>query len=356
MVAKKTENIETALMVLDNERITEALTVPTAMDVLEAEIRKKADEFEGSLTTAKSRKAIASFAYEFSRTKTASDGFGKEYLAGVKAKVKMIDGARKKLRDTFDECRDSVRKPLTDWENERKAAVESLKKITKCGDEPGDTIEDITKTLARLQNLDINAYPEDMHEEVREACDEAQIRVAKALAVAEKTAEDAKELDRLRQVEKDAEDEKEKKRIADEAVEKARVQADASVQREADEALRKQREAELKAENAQREADEKASALVVEAQRKAAQAEADAEASRLRAENAEKEAAAQVQREKDAEAAATAKREADEILVRGVMFGVYNDLMQIDGMKPTLAEAVTRAIHAGSIANVSISI
>ena len=317
---KKTETIETALMVLDNARITEALTVPSAMEILLTEIKAKADGFEGSLETATSRKEMASYAYKFAQTKTAVDAYGKSYLAEVKAKVKVIDGARKQLRDTCDECRDSVRAPLNAWEAERSTAVASLEKIKDAGDEPGETVDEITKTIARFQILDVSKFPEDMQEEVRQAADEAQIKATKALAVAEKMAADAAELERLRKVEADATAEADKERIEREAVERARVAADAKVQREADDARSK------------------------------------AVAAEARAANAEAEANARVAREKVAEENAKAQREADDAHVAQILNVAYKCLCEVYGMTPEASVNVTKAIHAGLIRNVSINI
>jgi hypothetical protein len=71
------------------------------------------------LSTAASRKRIASLAYKVSKSKTALDELGKQLVAEWKAKSAAVDKERKRVRDELDALRDEVRKPLTDWESEQ---------------------------------------------------------------------------------------------------------------------------------------------------------------------------------------------------------------------------------------------
>jgi len=108
------------LVVLDNERIENALTTPGAIDLILKEVHDLADAWEEQndldIQNDKDRKEIASFAYKIARTKTTIDNYGKELVSGVKAKIKAIDSARKRARDELDQIKDGIRKPLTEWE------------------------------------------------------------------------------------------------------------------------------------------------------------------------------------------------------------------------------------------------
>jgi hypothetical protein len=74
--------------------------------------------------TAKGRKEIASLAHKVSRSKTALDSLGKNLVADWKAKSKAVDAERKYIRDSLDALRDEVRQPLTDWEDAERARAE----------------------------------------------------------------------------------------------------------------------------------------------------------------------------------------------------------------------------------------
>lgn len=103
---------------------SEVFTVFTTADGLEPymqRIRAHIDAFEPDLSTATSRKAIASIAYKVSRSKTYLDEAGQELSAEQKKIPLKIDAARKKMRETLDAWRDEVRKPLTEWEQAEEA-------------------------------------------------------------------------------------------------------------------------------------------------------------------------------------------------------------------------------------------
>jgi len=69
----------------------------------------------------KGRKAIASMAYRVAQSKTYIESHGKELVAELKELPKLIDSNRKFAKDFLDNLRDTVRKPLTEWEAEKEA-------------------------------------------------------------------------------------------------------------------------------------------------------------------------------------------------------------------------------------------
>lgn len=94
-------------------------------DEILTKIREQALSFVPDVSTAKGRQSIASVANRVARSKTTLDKAGKELVAGIKAQSKSIDAERKKMRDTLDDLKEEVRKPLTDWEDAKKAKEEA---------------------------------------------------------------------------------------------------------------------------------------------------------------------------------------------------------------------------------------
>ena len=81
-------------------------------------------------STAKGRARIASLAAQVSRSKTLVDRAGRDYLKRLKEMPKLIETELREFGNDCDALRDSVRKPLTDWEDEQariKAEVEAKK-------------------------------------------------------------------------------------------------------------------------------------------------------------------------------------------------------------------------------------
>ena len=106
-----------------------------ALDKLLAKIAEHAESFEVNLETDAGRKKVASNAYAVSQAKVKIDDAGKTITAGWKAKCAEVDKARKKAREYLDELRDSVRKPLTDWEDERERIAEAAETERKAEEE-----------------------------------------------------------------------------------------------------------------------------------------------------------------------------------------------------------------------------
>ena len=86
------------------------------LDPVLDKIKEEIDKFVPDVETDKGRKEIASFARKIASSKVFIENAGKELVSGMKAKAKLIDNERKRSRDTLDQWRDEVRKPLTDYE------------------------------------------------------------------------------------------------------------------------------------------------------------------------------------------------------------------------------------------------
>jgi len=112
------------LAIIDQSTALEVFTAEKGLDPYLQEVRDEIDSFIPDLTTDKGRKAIASMAAKVSKSKTALDSVGKNLVADLKTKPKLIDAERKRARDLMDAWRDEVRLPLTEWEQAKKAREE----------------------------------------------------------------------------------------------------------------------------------------------------------------------------------------------------------------------------------------
>jgi len=98
------------------------------IDLILKEIERQVADLDIDLETTKGRKKIASTARKVSKSKVLLDNLGKELVADWKAKAKKVDATRKHARDFLDNLRDTVRQPLTEWEEAEKARQEEERK------------------------------------------------------------------------------------------------------------------------------------------------------------------------------------------------------------------------------------
>lgn len=248
------------------------LYAPNGLDAFLEQIKQEVNEVP-DLSTAKGRARVASLAAQVSRSKTAIEKPGREYLKRLKEAVKPAEAEIKRFVDACDELRDLTRRPLTEWEAEQ----ERIK------------LEEEAKRKAEEERKQFEADHEI------------------ALLLNDKFDRDASE----------AKAEAERQRIAHEedlkrqAAEQAKRETAEAAQREIDAAAAREREALLAKERAEREAKEAAD--LAERNRIAAEqkAEADKKAAAEKAERDKQEAIAEEKRKAQAEADRI-KREADE--------------------------------------------
>ncbi|MFZ5350991.1 hypothetical protein [Enterobacter asburiae] len=235
------------------------LYVAGGLDAYLEQIRQAVNEVP-DLSTKKGRDRVASLAAQVSRSKTAIEKPGREYLKRLKEAVRPAEAEIKRFVDACDELRDATRRPLTEWEaeQERIKAEEAM-----------------------------NA----MHAEALEINEELNLqRAAQLEADHELALLMNKDIDR---------DREEQRRLA----EQAQRERDERLKQEAAEQARRDAEAKHKAEieaAARREAEQKARAELAEREKAAA-----VEAERLKARQAEEKRLAEEKRVAD-EAAARA--------------------------------------------------
>lgn len=346
-------------------------------DDLYAHIKREVEAHVPDLTTVKGRDAIKSLAFKITRTKTAIDAAGKQLNEEARARIGVVDAARRDARETLDRMAAEVRQPLTDWEEAEKAreakAKEALAIIADMARvEFTDTAQTVQDRIADLTSLSMNpnVFRDGLDAAVA-AKDAAIDTLKEAHARLAREEADRAELERLRaeavereraEAERRAAEEAERQRVEAErlaeerraAAEKAEAERIERVRQEAAQAA--EREAQRKA-DAERQAAERAHAEALAAERRRAdeaeaarKAEADriakAEADRLAAERA---AQAEAKRIADEQAARERNR-----AHRGKIMGEAKQAIMSCGVEEPIAKAIVLAIVAGTVPHTAI--
>ena len=248
--------------------------------------KAQAIELSGDINIKKNRTALSSLARTVASAKVSIDDTGKSLVEDAKAKIKIVDNNRKNVRDSLDALRDEIRKPVTEWEEAKKAeeaALEAekalIKTLSQAIDENGNRKnsiqlrEDFEKISQRIQsdNADIQAAAKDALNQLEQHIQAAEQYEAQQTEIARLEAEKAAR----EKAEYEA-------KIAAEAAEKAKREAEAKAQAERELAERAKIEAQMKAEAAERE--KQAMQERMEVEKKAA---AEAERMRIEAEQRE---------------------------------------------------------------------
>lgn len=308
-------------------------------------IKAETDAFVPDLSTASSRKEIASLAYKVTRTKTAIDAAGKKLNEEARAKINAVDAQRRKIRDELDELAETVRRPLTQWEQAEEGRVNHIKALLQhiedCGDgmiggEP-QAFGVLFRELEEKITLDASTFGEFL-DQATTAKRFALEKLNAAFEAHKKAEADREELERLRAAE--AERQKiEAERAAAEEAEKRKVEQE---RLEAERAARAEEEKRLAAEQARKDAE-------AEAARKLEAAEAEKRAVIEAHERAERERLAEEQRIADEQAA----REANKAH-RGRVMKSAKEAIMAQGPDEDAAKKIVLAIIAGEIPNVTL--
>ena len=153
-IAPPSDNL---LVATDTINAVEIFSDRFSLGVVIEDIKSKALAVEQDTSTAKGRNLIAGIAYKVVRSKTYLDGLGKGLVAEMKRKVAEVDAERKYVRDSLDELRDTIRKPLDEWE-----AVDQVRKdehhvhmnaLDLIGPSVFDTPADIEEKIVKLTTI-----------------------------------------------------------------------------------------------------------------------------------------------------------------------------------------------------------
>ncbi|HDL7941051.1 TPA: hypothetical protein PXP85_002871 [Yersinia enterocolitica] len=251
--------------------------VTNGLDSYLDQIRQEVSEVP-DLSTTKGRERIKSLAASVSRSKTAIEKPGRDYLKKLKEAVKPAEAEIKRFVDACDALRDETRRPLTEWEAEQdrlKQEAEAKKKAEELAAE----IE-VAHEMALLMNdafdRDAKAKADEV-ERLRKAHEEfiAQQAAEKAKREAEEKAK--RDIEAAEQRERDA-------KLAQERAEQAAKDAAAKAERDAKELAERverekqeaidaeKRKAQQEAERVQREAKQKEDVRLAEEKRVADEA------------------------------------------------------------------------------------
>ncbi|ASV55599.1 TolA protein [Lelliottia jeotgali] len=295
-------------------------------DYLE-QIRQAVNEVP-DLSTKKGRDRVASLAASVSRSKTAIEKPGREYLKRLKEAVRPAEAEIKRFVDACDELRDATRRPLTEWEAEQeRIKAEEAAKI-KADDDRKKFESD--HEIALLMN--------DKHDrEVAEKKAEAERqRIAHEEELKRQAAEQAK-----REAEEKAAAELAAAKKREDVAIAARAQAELLAKQEREHA---EYEAAAAAARAEREKQE-----AIEAEKRKAQEEAD----RIKREAEQKEAARLAEEKRIADE--KAKREADVKHRKAVGTEIVNALTANTSISREQAIEVLKALMDGLVPRTQIN-
>ncbi|EOI6866737.1 hypothetical protein ACMVR0_002825, partial [Yersinia enterocolitica] len=302
------------------------LYVTNGLDKYLNQIRQAVNEVP-DVSTAKGRARIASLAAGASRSKTAIEKPGREYLRHLKEQPKIIEAELRRFVIECDEIRDETRRPLTEWEAEQdrlKQEAEAKKKAEQLAAE----IE-VAHEMALLMN---DAFDRDAKAKADEV---ERLRKAHEEFIAQQAAEKAKR----------------------EAEEKAKRDIEAAEQRERDAKLAQER-AEQAAKDAAAKAERDAKELAERVEREkqeaiaAEQRKAQEEADRIKREVQQKEDARLAEEKRIADEAAA--RKANEAHRKTVGTAVVNGLIEHAGLTREQAIATLCAIKDSKIPHTNI--
>lgn len=278
-------------------------------------------EIEGEvpdLTTRKGRERIASLAAKVSKSKTAVEKPGRDYLRRLKEMPKVVEAELRDFVTKMDTLRDETRRPLTEWEAAEDARIDRhndrLNWLKTLADNLGELSSlHIKGLIAEAEGMQLGAHWEEFEAEAANAKDKVLTTLRAALQKRERFEAEQAELARLRR-EAEERAEQDRIRLAQEAAVEAERQRVAQAQQaEREAAARREQELIDQASAQEREAENQRLQLKLQAEqaeRARIQAEADRVATEQRIEQ-ERQAAARRQEEAAEQARQDERRRAD---------------------------------------------
>ncbi len=365
-------------IILYNEEKTTAATLFNGggLDPFIENIKKVADDFDADVTTEKGRKAIKSLAYKISNAKNRVDEMRQEENAEHQAVIKTNNEKGKKAWNELQSLQDAVKKPVTDWENrikEHQEAIEALAYKAEFARIEWENVplEELKNLLSDTKNIERDWQEFSFKAEAvkKQSIEQIEAYIAKR----EKHDADQAELEKLRLAEEARKQKERDEQIAEAAAEKAKFEAEQKAAAE-----------KLASEARERATEEKAEAERLAAEKRIEEAEARAKASLQALKDADSRTAAEklatAQREqaalekakrdrqevidrlqkeaddqKKAEAAALAKREADQKHKGTILRAIDDAFVEQLALPKRLATEITLAISNGKIPHITIN-
>ncbi len=223
------------LVKIEEKNVKEIFTVEGIEGLID-QVRLGVKDFEADVSTAKSRKEIASMAYKVAQSKTYVEGFGKKLSTALKTDAKAVDAARKHCRDTLDGIKDDIRQPLNEWEATEESrilahqeGIDAIKELARLIDIYGESFNSSTlkhsfKTLETIL-LGKKKWDEFADEATKVKVESITI-LKTAIKNQEKYEAEQIELERLRKEKEERDRKDHETRIAKKAAEQAQKEAE----------------------------------------------------------------------------------------------------------------------------------
>lgn len=250
------------------------LYVAGGLDAYLEQIRQAVNEVP-DLSTKKGRDRVASLAAQVSRSKTAIEKPGREYLKRLKEAVRPAEAEIKRFVDACDELRDATRRPLTEWEveQERIKAEEAMNALHAEALEMNEEFDRLRAAqieadheMALLMNDKFDRDREEQRRQAEQAQREHEERIKQEAA--DKAKREAEERHKA-ELDAAARREADEKDRADAAERKRKEDADRAEREKQDAIAEEKRKAQEEADRIKREAEAKEKARLAEEQRKA---------------------------------------------------------------------------------------
>lgn len=248
------------------------LYVAGGLDAYLEQIRQAVNEVP-DLSTKKGRDRVASLAAQVSRSKTAIEKPGREYLKRLKEAVRPAEAEIKRFVDACDELRDATRRPLTEWEAEQErirveeawnAMHEEALVMNKMFDDHRAAQIEADHEMALLMNDKFDRDREEQRRQEEQAQREHEERIKQEAAdKAKREAEEKHKADLAAAARREADE----KARADAAERKRKEDADRAEREKQDAIAEEKRKAQEEADRIKREAEAKEKARLAEEKR-----------------------------------------------------------------------------------------
>lgn len=223
------------------------------------------------ITTDDGKKELKQFVARIKKSSKLLDDLGKEHTAKLKALPKIVDQSRKNMRDRLEQLAVDVRKPLTDWEEaEEKRKTDIMSRMSAIDPfqrgvisiAPGErSTESLRELLAVAERFIIDDSLSEYRESAQRLKEEVKLKLSGLISIQVGQEEEQRRLEAER-LEREAIERKEREeRIAKEAAENARLEAERKAEVERQAILQREQEAKealIKAEKDRIAAEERA--------------------------------------------------------------------------------------------------
>lgn len=251
------------------------------------------------LKTRKGRERIASLAAKVSKSKTAVEKPGRDYLRRLKEMPKVVETELREFVTKMDTLRDETRRPLTEWEAAEDARIDRhndrLNWLKTLADDLGELNSlQLKGLIAEAEGMQLGAHWEEFEAEAGAVKDKVLSALRAALTKRETFEAEQAELARLRRAEEERAEQDRIRAAQEAAVEAERQRVAQAQQAEREAAARREQELIDQAAAQEREAENQRLQLKLQAEqaeRAREQAEADRVAAEQRMEQERRDAA-----------------------------------------------------------------